>query len=118
MSAVRTDATGRRRLLAAVIVAFVALQVAVPTLMLFQERAARFGWQMFSGARSDAEFVLVDRLGVERKVEVGDYVGKQRAEIDFEAVLPPYLCEREPDAVLVRMLTPDGRGEKEEPCGR
>lgn len=84
-------------------VAFLAVQISVPTLALFEARPARFGWQMFSGARTRADFVIVEVSGAQREVELADYLGNPRSEIDLEAVLPPYICAVEPGAGAVRI---------------
>lgn len=85
------------------IVLFVAVQLIVPTIALFGPRASRFGWQMYSGAQTRAEFVMVDANGREHAVDVHDYVGQHRAEIDLTGSLPAYICEVEPRAALVRI---------------
>ncbi len=92
----------------ALVAGFLAVQVVVPALGLLGERPTRFGWQMFSSVRSDADFVIVDRSGQERAAEITDYLGKPRGEIDLAAVLPAYICDEEPDAHAVRIVPRDG----------
>ena len=85
----RIDAGRRKQLVMACFVAFLAVQIAVPTLALFGERPGRFGWHMFSETRTRADFVIVETSGTERAAELSDYLGDPRSGIDREPVLPP-----------------------------
>lgn len=79
------------------VAAFVALflmwQLVVPTVALFGPRPERFGWHMYSTVPDLPKAWIVDALGAEAPVEVREFFGKLRAEIDFAAALRAGLCD-------------------------
>lgn len=114
------DAPGHRRkqLTLTLIAVFLAVQLLVPALALFGPRPARFAWQMYSGARTQASFAIVQADGATVDVALSDYLGKPRLDIDFATVLPAHICEDEPEAVAVR-IQPNGSDDVvDQPCAR
>jgi hypothetical protein len=85
---------------------FVVVQIAVPTVMLFEPRPAAFGWQMYSAARSLPDVVVIEADGSERVVDLTDHLAEPRAEIDYAARLAEQAC-RVIGGPRVR-VTPDG----------
>jgi len=88
---------------ATVVVAFLTLQVVVPTLLLFGARPARFGWQMFA-AHTRAPVYVVERTDGSRAViDVDDYFAMRRGDLDpaVFARFPAHLCALEPSIVTV-----------------
>jgi hypothetical protein len=82
----------------AAIGAFLAIQFAVPTALLFGRRPARFGWQMFS-SHSVAPIVVAVRPDGSRAVlRVDDYFAFRRGDIDPRSFdrLPAHICRVEP----------------------
>lgn len=93
-----------RQVAAMVFVAiFMAVQVTVPLALLASERPARFGWQMYSGARSGATFRAVHHDGSIVPVSIGDYLPHARLDMDLTTLLPKHVCQinAEVDLVLV-----------------
>lgn len=93
------------RLVGAVVVTYLALQLAVPTVMLFRPRTQRFGWQMFTAAPVLPRLVLHRTTGRRDTVEVDRYFAIRRPELapgdlDFVA---PHVCRVTPDATLVEL---------------
>lgn len=98
------------------VVAFLAVQIGVPTIALFGPRPARFAWQMYSGVRTPASFEIVRGDGSTEDVVLMDYLGQPRGDIDLIDILPAHICEVEPDAVAIR-IDPAGTGKPSEtPC--
>jgi hypothetical protein len=102
-----TTGRDRRTTITAVLVAlFVAWQLLVPAAMLFAQRPARFGWQMYSAVPDLPQAWLLDAAGAETPVEVSPLFAKSRAEIDYAAALRAGLCEV-PGTVAVKLWEPD-----------
>lgn len=97
-------------------ICFVAIQTIVPTIRLSAPRPAWFGWQMYSGAAEVPTFWLVTDDGTTIEVDLDTVIGKTRYPIDYRANVPPYLCETEPHAVLVRFERADSSSLEEYPC--
>lgn len=77
------------------------VQFAVPISRLGDHNlAARFGWQMFSGAAGVPQFV-VETPGGDIEIVLEDYVARVRADIDLSR-FPSHLCEVVPGAEAVR----------------
>lgn len=102
---------------AAVFVAVLALQIAVPASKLASEPPARFGWQMFTASPPRPGYTVRHADGVTDTVRLEDHVAKARAEIDFSAVLPAHLC-RTLDGVVAVVVHRSGSDERniEHPC--
>lgn len=104
-----TARSDRRTLIAAAfVVLFVAWQLLVPAGMLFAERPARFGWQMYSALPDLPQAWLLDGAGHETPVDVSLVFAESRAEIDYAAALVGGLCDV-PGTVAVRLWEPDER---------
>lgn len=97
----------RRTLItAAFVVLFVAWQLLVPAGMLFAERPARFGWQMYSALPDLPQAWLIDGAGHETPVDVSSLFAESRAEIDYAAALRAGLCDL-PGAITVKLREAD-----------
>jgi hypothetical protein len=96
----------RTQIIAAFVVLFVAWQLLVPAAMLFAQRPARFGWQMYSALPDLPRAWLLDAAGHETAVEVSTLFAKDRAEIDYAAALRAGLCDL-PGTVAVKLWEPD-----------
>lgn len=96
-----TDWRQSRVIAAAIVVAFMLVQLAVPVGRLADERGQRFGWQMYSRVvRTTPEFLVTTPTGTV-PIELGDYLPTSRIEVDVRAHLPAHLCEVIPDAESV-----------------
>jgi hypothetical protein len=96
----------RRTLLTALIAAFVAVQFAVPAVMLFEPRPARFGWQMYSALPPVPEAWTVAANGAETPIDVDAQFAARRAELDYVGILRADLC-RATGAIAVRIQLAD-----------
>lgn len=86
--------------------AYLLIQISIPVVQLFEERPARFGWQMFSGVRTfpTVELVYQDSLV---SVDARALVVNNRSDVEFVPHLPRHFCERTPaEAVIVRSSRP------------
>ena len=93
-------------LLAAAIIAFVVVQLAVPAIALFGPRPARFAWQMYSALPPVPQAWVVNADGSETAVDLSSLFAVQRAEIDYVSVLRAGLCEATgADRVRIQSLT-------------
>ena len=99
-----------RRLLGLCLAIFLAMQVAIPTLALFSERPARFGWQMYAAFPTLPDAWLVYADGREETVDLHQLFAVTRAEIDYAAALRASLCEVT-DVAAIRIAPKDGSGE-------
>jgi hypothetical protein len=89
---------------------FLVLQLALPIsrIVVHDETALRFGWQMFSTAREAPSFVVETENG-QIAIDIADYMAGARGDVDILGPMPPHLCEVVPGAIRV---TWDG-GERE-----
>ena len=95
---------------------YLAVQIAVPAMLLFADRPMRFGWQMFTGSRLPWFYRLASD-GTRTQVpleEVREIVGVIRSELDYERYVPPQLCQRQPSAVAIESAR--GRQVRRWPC--
>lgn len=99
-------------------VLFLAVQLTVPALALSEPRPARWGWQMYSGVRTQSTFTIVRENGEHDDVALSDYLGYPRSEIELAERLPAHICEVEPDAVAVRTTAAFDDTVTETPCER
>ena len=97
----------RGRLLFGLVAVFVAIQLAVPTVMLFEPRSSRFGWQMYSSARTLPEVVVIEADGSERAVDITDHIAGPRSEIDYVARFAEQAC-RLIDGPRIRVTPSNG----------
>lgn len=105
--------TGRQQVVLTIFLAFLAVQVAIPLVQLAGDRPERFGWQMFSGSRTQPEFEIVKTDGSIQAVNAKDYLGYLRLEMEYADELAIHLCDIDVDTEAVRILR-DGAGEVEE----
>ncbi len=82
--------------------AFIAIQVAIPTIALFGERPQRWSWQMYSGATHAAEFTVIRDGGEENEVEPSDYMGKPRLDMAIPEYLPRHICDHDSSVLKVK----------------
>ncbi len=83
----------QRALVAGLISAYLAVQLLLPSVLLFGERPARFGWQMYSTAPRLPVVVALDASGGERRIDIIDLVAGPRAEIDYAALMAQQGCD-------------------------
>lgn len=102
--------TPYRAAVAALIIVWVTVQLAVATAALTVDRPARFGWQMFSGLSSNPSYVLVYADGTEESTTVGRQLDWVRADVAYHEHLPAHLCRTEDGLVEVGIVP---RGEDE-----
>lgn len=98
--------------------AFLTLQVAVPTVLLFGPRPARFGWQMFSAHTTAPAFAVEHADGSRALVDVDDYFAFRRGDLDpvvFDR-LPVHLCRIDPTVVTVYERRPAETTIEAHPC--
>jgi hypothetical protein len=98
-------------------IAFLAVQVVVPSWQLTQPPPARFGWQMYAAGARASEFAVVGRDGSVTPVALGEYIARQRDDLDLLRFLPPTLCART-GAVAVRYRDALEHASVEIPCRR
>jgi len=96
-------------------VAYLAVQLAVPSAKLWEPRPARFGWQMFAGIAPAPRFAVAMADGSTREVALADHYGNPRADLRYEDHLPGHLCRSLPGARAVR-LERAGREPEVRPC--
>jgi hypothetical protein len=97
----RSVTTRPLRGLPVLVAMIVAIQVAVPLLVLVtQDKPGRFGFQMFSGAGS-FEASQITGSGERATIDVPALIEGFRVEVTWTERLPEYLCRRLPDAVSV-----------------
>lgn len=90
-------------------VSYLAVQLTVPILQLFEAGPRRFGWQMFSRVgHMRPDFLIVFEQGVE-PLNLERHVLHLRSEIDLARELPPHLCSVYTGAEAVRVRDPSGR---------
>jgi len=82
----------RARIIGLLAVAFLAFQVAIPTIALFGPRPSRFGWHMYSALPPVPQAWIVRSDGSEQAVEVTSYFVVPRAELDYASALRDRLC--------------------------
>ncbi len=92
------------------IVAFLALQIAVPVVAVFGERPQRFAWHMYSALPPVPQAWVVRADGTEEPMELEALFVVPRAEIDYASVLWDRLCSV-PDVVRVRVESEGGADE-------
>jgi hypothetical protein len=84
-------------------VVYLAIQVIVPVLRLFDARPSRWGWQMYAGTKAPISADLIREDGTMKTVPVAFYLGNYRSDLDLLEALPPYLCKKDPRTKVVRL---------------
>ena len=99
---------------------FLGLQFGVPTVALFRQRPARFGWQMFAAHTVSPAFAVERTDGTRTLVTVDDWFAFRRGDLGPAAYdrLPAHLCHVDPSIVTVyERRTPDAAAPIEShPC--
>lgn len=85
----------------AVLLAFLAVQLAIPITRLSSERGERFGWQMYSAVKPAPDFEVISAGGERAAIDLDDYVVSPRLDVDITGHLPQHLCTVIPRAVEV-----------------
>jgi hypothetical protein len=95
--------------------AYLIVQITVPTLALFADRPARFGWQMYSALPTvpRAWVLLADRT--EQPVDMNRLLAVQRSEIDYAAALTAGLCKAT-GATAIKVQRSDDSAPEITPC--
>ncbi|MGI9557730.1 MAG: hypothetical protein ACR2N5_07300 [Solirubrobacterales bacterium] len=83
----------------------VALQVLIPLRALLDDsdQRQRFAWGMYSTETTYPGVSLDLDNGAQRGVAFTDVVRRRRPEMNYARDLPPFLCERFPEAASVRL---------------
>ena len=82
----------RTKLVAALVVAYVAAQLALPTIGLFEPRPARWGWQMYSVAQAAPEAWGFDANGQRQPINLVGRLAVLRADTRDPAGIGRVLC--------------------------
>jgi hypothetical protein len=107
--------TRRRVWWVAALGAVILLQITVPTVALFGELPARFGFQMYSGY-GDGRIEVRDASGAAVAFDAAGVLPHPlRPELDWTQYVPEHLCQTVPGAATIVVLQ-DGRGEVAVPC--
>jgi hypothetical protein len=106
----------RRLLLPGVLGLFLLLQVAIPLMQFAGEQPSQFSWQMFANKRPEATYDVVLTDGSVHPIDLNDYVGRYRVELDYRGRLPLFVCDARTDAAIVRVYEMNGDPVAEVPC--
>ncbi len=99
---VRRPGAGGAPWAVAFVTIYLLFQFSLPVVKLFEERPARFGWQMYSGYRTFPTVELVYRDSV-APIDAESLVVRNRLDMDFAPHLTRHFCRRTPaEAVIVR----------------
>lgn len=112
------DWSARDRLVAAVVVTYLALQLIVPAVLLFFPRPQRFGWQMFTAAPVIPRMVLHRTTGRRDTVDINRYFAIRRPELALGDLgfVTSHVCRVTPDAALVEVTVPPDSALRLHPC--
>lgn len=105
----------RVRLIGLMALAFLAFQVAIPSVALLGPRPSRFGWHMYSALPPVPQAWIVHEDGTEEAVEVTSLFVVPRAELDYAAALRDRLCAVS-GAVEIRVQPDAGAATETIPC--
>lgn len=83
-----------RGVLAGLIVAFLAFQIAVPAISLLGPRPVRFGWHMYTVFAPTPRVWIEGPDGQLSRVDLDSVLVESSPEMDHERVLVPALCRR------------------------
>ena len=100
----------RHVVVAAFVVAFVAIQVGVPTARLFGPRDQRFGWQMFATSGPDAIVVGQTRSGAFDTLDIAPYFAFRRGDMGLGYLdrIPAHICSVSDSFAMVAVRKRDG----------
>jgi hypothetical protein len=104
---IAADRTDRRRwsplavVAAVIVVAWLAVQVAIPIKTFFIAGEQQFGWQMFSLQSHRPTYTVQFVDGSVKPVDWNKYVSRSRGDYHVDDAMPPFLCRRLPDAEIV-----------------
>ena len=87
-----------------VVCAFLVAFAVVPITALPQDRPARWGWQMYSGAKTAPVITVQMRDGSVEHPAMTDLIAHWRHEVDYREPVARLLCRRETDAVTVTLV--------------
>lgn len=88
------------------LIGIVALQVATPAFSLLHEPPTRLGWQMYSGNGELPKIIVESTNGAEEDIPFTDLAATSRAELNWDHVIPAYVCGQMEDAATVRLIYP------------
>jgi hypothetical protein len=113
-----TPWTRRDAISAALGVAFLVVQLAVPTALLFGPRPQRFGWQMFSAAPGTPTLVGRRVDGSRETLSLEPYFAFLRGDIgpSYAELLPGHICRVTPGFVAVELHHTPGVVAAEHAC--
>jgi hypothetical protein len=97
--------------------AFLVVQILVPSWQLTKPRPARFGWQMYAAGTPASEFSAVGRDGSVTSIALEEYIVRRRDDLDVLRYLPPAICART-GAAAVRYRDAAAHASAEIPCRR
>ena len=98
-------------------IAFLLVQVVLPSWQLTRPRPARFGWQMYAAGAPASAFAVVGRDGSVTPVALEEYIVRRRDDLDVLRYLPPAICART-GAAAVRYRDAASHAQVEIPCRR
>ncbi len=84
-------------------IVYVALQLALSIRGVFNPGRVRFAWGMYAVARTVPAIDIAYAGSVETDVAGRFVLLEGRPEIDYEALLPPYICAAVPGAAAVHV---------------
>jgi hypothetical protein len=102
--------SARDRLVGAVVVTYLVLQLVVPAVLLFSPRPQRFGWQMFTNAPVLPKLVLHRTSGRRDTVDIDRYFAIRRPELAHSdlGLAAAHVCRVIQDVALVELqVRPD-----------
>jgi hypothetical protein len=108
----------RRGVALAVIAFALTVQFVVPAVQLTKEGSQRWGWQMYSRPASFRSISGVTAQGDEFPVMINTHFFRIRAEITPSPLMIEQLCERERDAVAIRIRDRNRATISEVQCNR
>lgn len=109
MNAMTSRWTTKSVIAAAFFVIFLLLQIGVPLVRLWAPRPARFAWHMFTTNPKRVRYTLQMNDGTSKAVDLGQYVGLSRGEVNLENALPAHLCRVVPDLAAVQITKADSK---------
>lgn len=110
---IKSEASRPPKYVLAIIALFLILQVGIPIVQAGQSGSHRWGWQMYSRFPALGEYSVVLQDGSLREIDAREHLAFWRFELTPNDELLSQLCERESDAVSIRVHQ-DGSGTFEE----
>ncbi|HEX2180398.1 MAG TPA: hypothetical protein VHL54_12935 [Actinomycetota bacterium] len=94
----------QRRAVVAFFIVYLAVQLAIPAVLLRGGDDRGFGWQMYS-VPTDYRFEVEFADGSITKIaDLNEFVLHSRTEVDYTDALPPFLCTRLSGASRIRTV--------------